>query len=232
MNIVGFVFARGGSKGLPRKNVRLLGGKPLIAHAIDTAFACRQINEVIVSTDDPEIAAVARSHGADVVERPDELATSTATSESALLHVLDALAADGTADPAVCLLVQCTSPFIHPDDLDGVTAAVLDGGAEHRVELRAGRVGVHQGHPPSELGQVHREIHGNDARPDAATPARHGNQMASAARRRLTGRFRLPLFVDGHGTGDLPYNRSIVLGSRTCPSGGASEVPSPSLSST
>src|SRR5260370_42504826 len=73
--VVGAVFARGGSKGVPRKNLRLLAGKPLIAHAIQSALVSEIINRVIVSTDDIEIASVARQYGAEVpFMRPPELA--------------------------------------------------------------------------------------------------------------------------------------------------------------
>ena len=63
-NVVGFIFARGGSKGVPRKNIRMLAGKPLIAYAIETGFSSRYIQRVVVSTDDAELASVARQFGA------------------------------------------------------------------------------------------------------------------------------------------------------------------------
>ncbi|ELE1909195.1 acylneuraminate cytidylyltransferase family protein, partial [Vibrio vulnificus] len=69
-----FIFARGGSKGLPRKNIKLLAGKPLLQYSIDTALATPSIEHVFVSTDDAEIADVARASGAIVIERPMELA--------------------------------------------------------------------------------------------------------------------------------------------------------------
>ena len=74
-NTVACIFARGGSKGVPRKNIRLLAGKPLIAHSIETAMACPSVDRVVVSTDDDEIAKVAREAGAEVpFARPTELA--------------------------------------------------------------------------------------------------------------------------------------------------------------
>lgn len=73
--VIGFIFARGGSKGLPGKNIKPLGGKPLIAHAIEIGMACRQIDAVIVSTEDAQIAEVARDFGAETpFTRPAELA--------------------------------------------------------------------------------------------------------------------------------------------------------------
>ncbi len=85
--VVGAIFARGGSKGVPRKNVRLLAGKPLIAYAIETALASALIDRVIVSTEDSEIATVARQYGAEVpFMRPVDLATDEALEWHAWQH--------------------------------------------------------------------------------------------------------------------------------------------------
>ena len=86
---IAIIPARGGSKGVPRKNVQPLAGKPLIAWTIKAALASTIIERVIVSTEDAEIAGVAQQFGAEVIWRPDEIATDTASSESALLHVLE-----------------------------------------------------------------------------------------------------------------------------------------------
>ena len=88
--------ARGGSKGLPHKNVLEVGGKPLIAWSIEAALASAHIDAVVVTTDDEQIAEVARAYGAEVpFLRPAELALDTSPSIDAVLHALDALAADG-----------------------------------------------------------------------------------------------------------------------------------------
>jgi N-acylneuraminate cytidylyltransferase len=121
---VAVIPARGGSKGVPRKNLRRVGGVPLVARAIDSALRSGAIDRVVVSTDDLEIAALAREWGADVVERPGDLAGDTATSESALLHALAALAARGV-DVDVVAFLQATSPFID-------SGALADGVAEVR----------------------------------------------------------------------------------------------------
>ena len=113
---VAVIPARGGSRGVPRKNVRRVGGVPLVARAISAARAAA-VDRVVVSTDDAEIAAVAREWGAQVVVRPTELAGDTASSESALLHALHSLAADGV-EPSVLVFLQATSPFIDPGDID------------------------------------------------------------------------------------------------------------------
>lgn len=109
--------ARGGSKGLPRKNVLPICGKPLIAWNIEAAMASEQVEGVYVSTDDPEIAQIARAHGACVIDRPAELAGDTATSESALLHGLDYLVENGV-NPDLLVFMQCTSPLTAAEDID------------------------------------------------------------------------------------------------------------------
>lgn len=115
--IVAVIPARGGSKGVSRKNLRRVGGVPLVARAIAAAQAPASVDRVVVSTDDPEIAAVAQEWGAQVVERPSALADDAAGSESALLHALDVLNAGGV-DVDILVFVQATSPFIDPADID------------------------------------------------------------------------------------------------------------------
>lgn len=118
--------ARGGSKGVPRKNLRRVGGIPLVARAITSGLGATGVDLVVVSTDDPEIAAVAREWGAEVVDRPAELSGDTASSESAVLHALDELGRRGYAVSTVVLL-QATSPFIDPADLDRAIDQVVAG---------------------------------------------------------------------------------------------------------
>ena len=86
--VLGIIPARGGSKGIPRKNVLVIGGKPLIVHTIDDARTSRLLTRTVVSTDDSEIAAVARAAGAEVVLRPAEFATDTAPIEGSLRHAV------------------------------------------------------------------------------------------------------------------------------------------------
>ena len=86
--MVAVIPARGGSKGVPGKNLRRVGGVSLVARAVHAARAADSITQVYVSTDDARIAAEARAAGGDVIDRPAELAGDTATSESALLHAL------------------------------------------------------------------------------------------------------------------------------------------------
>ena len=118
MRCQAFIFARGGSKGVPRKNIRELAGKPLIAHAIEVALASPSLRDVIVSTDDEEIAEVARAFGARVpFMRPDALASDTASEWDAWRHALDwAERAGGPIEAMVSL--PTTSPFRAVDDVE------------------------------------------------------------------------------------------------------------------
>ncbi|MDO5501431.1 MAG: acylneuraminate cytidylyltransferase family protein, partial [Propionibacteriaceae bacterium] len=129
MKTVAIIPARGGSQGVPGKNVRPVGGIPLVARAVHACRATRSIEGVFVSTDDAAIAAAARTAGAEIIDRPAELAGDTASSESALLHGLEVLA-DRGIDAEVLVFVQCTSPFIRPEDLDAAVALVASGAAD------------------------------------------------------------------------------------------------------
>lgn len=111
MNILALIPARGGSKRLPGKNIKTLGGMPLIAWSIKTAIESECCVDVLVSTDDPAIADISKSYGAAVPWlRPSELASDTATSVDVAIHALDAYEAEqGPVDGL--LLLQPTSPF-------------------------------------------------------------------------------------------------------------------------
>lgn len=111
MRILGIVPARGGSQGIPGKNIKLLNGLPLIAHTLQQATEATLIDRVIVSTDDENIAECARSFAADVpFLRPNNLATSTSSTLELILHAIDRLEEDGEKYDKVCLL-QPTSPY-------------------------------------------------------------------------------------------------------------------------
>ncbi|MFG2359638.1 cytidylyltransferase domain-containing protein [Streptomyces sp. NPDC048521] len=133
--VLAVIPARGGSKGVPAKNLAPVGGVPLVARAVRECRATRLVTDVVVSTDDQAIAAAAREAGAEVVLRPAAIAGDTATSEAAVLHAMDAHEAlHGSAVDAV-LLVQCTSPFLVREDIDGVAAAVVENGADTAVTV-------------------------------------------------------------------------------------------------
>ena len=116
-NIIAIIPARGGSKGIPGKNLRLLAGIPLIAHSIRAAHATPGISRTIVSTDDEEIRRVALSYQAEVVPRPESISGDRAASELALLHVLDSVREEEGQDPEVLVFLQPTSPLRRADDI-------------------------------------------------------------------------------------------------------------------
>jgi YrbI family 3-deoxy-D-manno-octulosonate 8-phosphate phosphatase len=127
--VVAVIPARGGSQGVPLKNLEPVGGRSLLMRAVS---ACKQsglIDEVVVSSDHAGIQEEARRAGARVVVRPAAIAGNTASSESAVLHAITEVQGDGPA-PEVTVLVQCTSPFMNPDDLDGAIGRVLAGEAD------------------------------------------------------------------------------------------------------
>lgn len=127
--VVAIIPARGGSKGVPRKNLEQVGGRSLVERAVETCRRSTRIDAVYVSTDDAEIAGAALSAGAGVIDRPADLASDTASSEVALLHALDQL---GSIDVAVGTLVfvQCTSPFIDSAALSEAVERVQSGAAD------------------------------------------------------------------------------------------------------
>lgn len=117
MKYLYLIPARGGSKGIPGKNIKPLGGVPLIGHSIRAALRVAPAKDVVVTTDSPEIARVAMSEGASVpFMRPAELASDTASSRDAILHAVDTLRAAGKEYDAVVLL-QPTSPLRTAEDI-------------------------------------------------------------------------------------------------------------------
>jgi N-acylneuraminate cytidylyltransferase len=110
--ILGVTPARGGSKGIPKKNIRQVAGKPLIVWTIEAARESEYINRFVVSTEDPEIAAVCRQWNAEVIDRPLALASDTATTLSVLQDLLTHI------DANTVVLLQCTSPVRDPGLID------------------------------------------------------------------------------------------------------------------
>ena len=131
MSTIAFIFARGGSKGLPGKNVRPLAGKPLIAWSIDHARAVQRIERVIVSTDSQEIADVARQYGAEVpFMRPEELARDTSPEWLAWRHALNYLLETEGNLPDVMVSIPPTAPLRLPLDIESCLDEYEKGGAD------------------------------------------------------------------------------------------------------
>ncbi|MFG3011809.1 cytidylyltransferase domain-containing protein [Streptomyces cinerochromogenes] len=133
--VLAVIPARGGSKGVPAKNLAPVGGVPLVVRAVRECRATRLVTDVVVSTDDQAIAAAAREAGAEVVLRPAAIAGDTATSEAAVLHAMETHETLHGARVDVVLLVQCTSPFLVREDIDAVAAAVAENGADTAVTV-------------------------------------------------------------------------------------------------
>ncbi|AZS85442.1 N-acylneuraminate cytidylyltransferase [Streptomyces griseoviridis] len=133
--VLAVIPARGGSKGVPAKNLAPVGGVPLVVRAVRECRLARLVTDVVVSTDDQAIAAAARAAGAEVVLRPAAIAGDTATSEAAVLHAMDSHEALHGAPVDVVLLVQCTSPFLVGEDVDAVAGAVAVQGADTAVAV-------------------------------------------------------------------------------------------------
>lgn len=137
-HILGLIPARGGSKGIPRKNIKPIAGKPLIAWAIESALRSKVLAGVVVTTDDEEIAEIARRHGAQVpFLRPAELARDDTPGVAPVLHALDQL-----TDYDTVLLLQPTSPLRTTTDIDDCVAQARRLGAPCMVSVSE----VHQ-HP-------------------------------------------------------------------------------------
>ena len=115
MKTIAIIPARGGSKGIPRKNIRLLAGKPLIAYSIEAALNTRELDRVIVSTEDNEIAMIAKKWGAEVMIRPEELAKDDVPTLSVLQHVLRELENKENYVPEIIVLLYATSPLLKPN---------------------------------------------------------------------------------------------------------------------
>ncbi|MDD4869630.1 MAG: acylneuraminate cytidylyltransferase [Kiritimatiellae bacterium] len=130
MKILAIIPARGGSKGIPGKNILAIAGQPLLSYSIQTALKARTVNRVVVSTDDLGITDVARKYGAEVVQRPSEISGDLATSEAALLHVLDILRERESYEPDLVVFLQATSPVRLPEDIDGTVTALREAGAD------------------------------------------------------------------------------------------------------
>jgi CMP-N,N'-diacetyllegionaminic acid synthase len=128
--VLAIVPARGGSKGIPGKNLVMLAGKPLIAYTIEQACKASTISRVVVSTDSECIAEVARGSGGEVVRRPAELASDTAPTEPALQHCLECLKQQEGYEPDLVVLLQATSPLRRASHIDEAVALLRREGAD------------------------------------------------------------------------------------------------------
>ena len=134
--ILALILARGGSKGIPRKNIKELSGKPLIAYTIEAARNSKYIDRIVVSTDDKEIANVAKKFGAEVpFMRPGELATDKASSNDAIFHALKWLKKYEKYKPDYFLNLQATSPLRNESDVDKAIEKFINNNADSLISV-------------------------------------------------------------------------------------------------
>lgn len=133
---IAIIPARGGSKGIPGKNLKRINGRSLLQRSIDAALGSSAVSAVYVTSDDDAILEEATRCGARTIRRPDELANDTASSESALFHAIEVIEADGVKIDTL-LFMQCTSPFVQTQDVDGLLSAMADEGADCALTVTA-----------------------------------------------------------------------------------------------
>lgn len=134
--VLAIIPARGGSKGLPGKNIKELCGKPLIAWSIEQAKSCSDIDRIIVSTDDEEIAETAKKYGAEApFMRPAELANDTASTIDVIFHTINWLKEHQEFQPEYILLLQPTSPLRLAEDINGAIQMLKDKNAQAVVSV-------------------------------------------------------------------------------------------------
>ena len=134
MEIIALIPARGGSKGIPKKNIKNLRGKPLISYSIGSAKKTKYINKVVVSTEDKEIAEISREYDAEIIERPEELAEDESSTIDTILHALEVLRAENY-NPDIIILLQPTSPLRNAEDIDSAIELFLNSDCESVVSV-------------------------------------------------------------------------------------------------
>lgn len=136
MSVVAIIHARGGSRRIPLKNIKVLAGKPLIAYIIQAALKAKTINRVIVSTDHPEIIEIAKEYSAEVpFVRPQELAEDV-PSELVTQHAVNYLEKEEGFHTDVAVTLQPTTPFCLPEDIDGCVNELISSGADSVISVR------------------------------------------------------------------------------------------------
>jgi N-acylneuraminate cytidylyltransferase len=130
MKIVTIIPARGGSKGIHKKNLIDFCGKPLLAWSIEQARVSLLVNKVYVSTENQEIAVASKKYGAEVIQRPIELSTDTASSEDALVHAIDRIEKEDGRNIDIVVFLQATSPLRNPADIDNALRKFIDQDAD------------------------------------------------------------------------------------------------------
>ena len=131
--IFAIIPARGGSKGLTGKNIKPLNGKPLICHTIGEVLKSKYLDKVFVSTDDPLIANISKRCGAEIIERPEELARDESPTIDAIFHAIDTI--KEVSDQDIIILLQATSPLRNVDDINNAFELFLNNECESVVSV-------------------------------------------------------------------------------------------------
>ncbi len=135
MNVIAVVPARGGSKGIPKKNIMRLAGKPMISYTLDEAKKSKYLDRIVVSTDDHEIAEICRGFGAEVIPRPSEFATDTSPTELALIHVVETLKNNEGYEADVVVTLEPTSPLRTHELIDKCIETLLGTDADSVISV-------------------------------------------------------------------------------------------------
>ena len=140
--VLAIIPARGGSKGLPRKNIINFDGKPLIAWTIEASLNSKYITKTVVSSDDDEILNISKQHGSDTIKRPSDLASDNATSASVVKHAIDYLSSNGE-EFDILILLQPTSPLRKDNDIDEMLKLLIEKESEFDSIISIGEVSEH-----------------------------------------------------------------------------------------
>lgn len=136
MNIMAIIPARGGSRGIPKKNIKILGEKPLIAYTIEAAKKSKYIDKVIVSTDSDEIAYISKKYGAEIpFIRPAELSKDETPGIDPILHAVDYMITHEKYIPDYVVCLQCTSPFRNHTHIDVALESVINSSEDSLVSV-------------------------------------------------------------------------------------------------
>jgi N-acylneuraminate cytidylyltransferase len=139
--IIAIVPARGGSKGIPQKNIRLIAGKPLIYYTIRASQKSKYIHHTVVSTDDDEVMSISLAEGATVIKRPAELSSDSSPTMDAILHTLEQCKLQGM-HPEIVVLLQPTSPLRTSSDIDAALELFMQSECDSVISV------VEVNHPP------------------------------------------------------------------------------------
>ena len=152
LNILGIIPARGGSKGIPRKNIKLLAGKPLIHYTITEAKKSKYLSYMVVSTEDVEITNLVEKYGVDVVKRPDELSADDTPTAHVVQHVIKFLQEKENQNFNIIVILQPTSPLRLVSDIDGAIEMFIKKKCDSVVTVSELQ------HPPHWMYTIERDV--------------------------------------------------------------------------